>query len=104
MNIEFLWFEDCPNRLQARELLRAVLQERGINDGFKDIDATDADVAAEHHFAGSPTVRVNGNDVEPGFRDPGDYTPRCRIYLVEGRFQGAPPRRWIEDALEAEHA
>ncbi|HLF75949.1 MAG TPA: DUF2703 domain-containing protein, partial [Dehalococcoidia bacterium] len=89
MRIEFLWFRDCPNHQPARELLRAVLQEKRISEAFvEDIDATGPDVAAEHRFPGSPTVRVNGKDVEPGFQDPGEYTPRCRLYLVGGTFQG----------------
>ena len=104
MKIELLWFRDCPNHEEARRVLREVLQEQSISVAFEDIDATDPDVAAKHHFPGSPTVRVNGKDVEPGFQDPGDYTPRCRIYRVEAAFQGAPPRRWIEDALEVAHA
>ena len=104
MRIEFLWFQDCPNHQEAREVLRSVLQGKGISEAFEDIDATDPDVAAKHHFAGSPTIRVNSKDIEPGFQDPGDYTPRCRLYLVDAAFQGAPPRRWIEDALEAAHA
>jgi hypothetical protein len=104
VKIEFLWFRDCPNHHQAREILRAVLQEKGISQVFEDIDATAPDIAAKHHFPGSPTIRVNGKDIEPGFQDPGEYTPRCRLYLVDGTFKGAPPRRWIEDALEATDA
>ncbi len=104
MKIEFLWFSDCPNHEKALAVLREVLQEKGISEVVEDIDATDPDVAAKYRFPGSPTVRVNGEDIEPGFQDPGDYTPRCRLYLVEAAFQGAPPRRWIEDALEEAHA
>ena len=104
MKIELLWFQDCPNHQAARTVLRAVLHEKGISESFEDIDATDADVAAKYHFPGSPTVRVNGQDIEPGFQDPGDYTPRCRLYLVDAVFRGTPPRRWLEDALEAAHA
>jgi hypothetical protein len=81
-----------------------VLQEKGISGVLDDIDATDPDVAAKHRFPGSPTIRVNGKDIEPGFQDPGDYTPRCRLYLVDAAFQGAPARRWIEDALETADA
>jgi len=37
-------------------------------------------VAEQLRFPGSPTIRVDGRDVQPGFEDPADYTSRCRLY------------------------
>ena len=39
------------------------------------IDATDPSVATSLRFPGSPTIRVDGIDVDPSYSDPGDYTP-----------------------------
>lgn len=97
---ELLWFNGCPSHEEARLLLRQVLRQAGIADVFDDIDATEPSVAAERHFPGSPTVRVNGVDVEPGFEDPGDYTPRCRLYATEQGLRGVPPQEWIEAAVK----
>ena len=103
--VEFLWFSDCPNRDQTRALLRDVISAVGSTPDVREIDATDPAVAAAHRFPGSPTIRVDGRDVDPQFIDPGDYTPRCRIYRsVDGRISGVPKRRWIEDALGAQGA
>ncbi len=63
------------------------------------IDATDQTVAASHRFPGSPTIRVDGLDVDPGFVDTGDYTPRCRLYRTSEGLRGIPEPVWIEAAL-----
>lgn len=97
--IEFLWFEDCPNQAATRELLAEVVGQLAPGAPIVDIDATDTVIAAKHRFPGSPTIRVDGRDVDPSFEDPGDYTPRCRLYWVEGRPTGRPERSWIEGAL-----
>jgi hypothetical protein len=55
--------------------------------------------AASVRFPGSPTIRVNGRDVDPGYVDPGNYTPRCRLYRTAAGLRGLPERTWIADAL-----
>jgi hypothetical protein len=97
--VEFLWFADCPNHPRARAMLEDVLNALGPGTAITDIDATDPAVAAAHRFPGSPTIRIDGRDVDPGFSDPGDYTPRCRLFHTEAGLVGLPDRRWIEDAL-----
>lgn len=101
MKIELLWFEDCPNHEAARQLLREVLAERHIDTSITDIDASDPAVAQRVHFPGSPTIRIDGVDIAPGFTDPGDYTPRCRVYWTKVGLRGVPERSWIEAALDA---
>ncbi len=97
--VEFLWFQDCPNHEVARQLVLDVIAETGAEVEFRDIDASDPATAQALHFPGSPTVRVDGRDVDPHFTDPGDYTPRCRLYRHGGRTSGVPDRAWIEQAL-----
>jgi hypothetical protein len=63
------------------------------------VDASDPEVAAARRFPGSPTIRVDGIDIEPGFADPGDYTPRCRLYRTAAGLRGVPDPAWIEEAL-----
>src|SRR5713101_9071073 len=99
MKIEFLWLQDCPNHQQARTLLLDLLCAKGIETEVDDIDATDPSVANEYRFPGSPTIRIDGRDVEPGFEDPGDYTPRCRLYFTSGGIRGAPEAAWVSAAI-----
>ena len=98
-DVELLWFSDCPNHATARRMLAEVIAEFVPGTPFRDLDATDPATAARLHFPGSPTIRVDGRDVDPSYVDPGDYTPRCRLYRTESGLRGLPERRWIEDAL-----
>ena len=100
IDIEFLWFEDCPNHVAARAMLMDVLRERNVDAPVRDIDASDPKVAERVHFPGSPTIRVNGVDVMPGFVDRGDYTPACRVYHTAAGLRGVPERSWVEAAID----
>lgn len=101
MRIQLLWFDGCPNHIDTRSLLKGVLSDRGIDRDIEDIDASDPATANALRFAGSPTIRVDGRDIEPGFIDPGDYAPRCRVYRTAAGLRGVPERAWIEAALDA---
>lgn len=97
--VELLWFSDCPNHHAARALLRELMVRHCVTGVIVDIDATDPVVAESHRFPGSPTIRVNGVDVDPSFVDPGDYTPRCRLYRTAAGLRGVPEASWIRGAL-----
>ena len=101
LKIEFLWFEGCPNHEEALRQLREVMAENGIEEEVTSIDLTDADTANQYCFPGSPTIRIDGRDIEPGFVDPGDYTPRCRLYQSPRGLVGVPERSWIGAALQS---
>jgi len=97
--VELLWFSDCPNHPAARAMLEEVIADVDPGTAIRDIDATDPAIAAAMRFPGSPTIRVDGRDVEPGYVDLGDYTPRCRMYRTSAGLRGIPERNWIENAL-----
>ncbi len=61
---------------------------------------TNAD-ARKLGFLGSPTLKVNGVDVEPDARERTDFGMTCRVYQVDGRLLGSPPKKMIEEALVA---
>src|SRR2546422_1001217 len=100
--VQLLWFSDCANHPAARAMLEEVVAEVASGTQIHDIDATDPATAARLRFPGSPTIRVDGRDVDPGYADPGDYTPRCRLYRTNDGLRGLPERSWIEDALREE--
>ena len=101
MKIELLWFEDCPNHHTAEELLNDVLESRGLDVPIQRIEVPDLETGRRVAFPGSPTIRVDGVDVEPDFEPPEDHTPRCRLYATPQGLKGVPEREWLEAAIDA---
>jgi hypothetical protein len=98
-DVELLWFSDCANHPAARRMLEEVIAEVAPGTSMHEVDATDPATAVRIRFPGSPTIRVDGRDIDPTFTDPGDYTPRCRLYRTSAGLRGLPERQWIVDAL-----
>lgn len=100
MKIELIYFESCPNHQKAFDLLKSILAEHGFGQGIECTEIKSDDDALRHKFVGSPTIRINGIDVDPV--DPSRrYARTCRVYLVEGKFNGLPSRSMIEGLLKA---
>jgi hypothetical protein len=99
VRIDFLFWRDCPSHPEARELLRDVLQERGVDAEIVEREVLTQDEAEELAFPGSPTIRVDGRDVDPaGAASRPALT--CRIYhLPDGRVSPVPSREQLEEAL-----
>ena len=101
MKIELLYVADCPNRQPTIEIVEEVLREEGLPPDIIEIEISDPAQAAALSFVGSPTVRVDGKDVEPGVNLFPSYGVSCRTYFVDGRFEGTPRREWIRNAALA---
>ncbi len=62
-------------------------------------EIVDDDDAEREGFPGSPTVRVDGHDIQEPERRPGGLT--CRVYrLRDGRISALPDPADVADALE----
>jgi hypothetical protein len=61
---------------------------------------TEHDVERER-FLGSPTLRVDGVDVEPGAGDRTDFGLKCRVYRTAEGLSGCPADEWVLAALTA---
>ncbi len=99
MDIEVLYWEGCPSYPEAVELLRQTLSELGVEADVRLREVTTQDEAEALGFPGSPTIRVDGRDVDPvGASSPPSLT--CRIYrLPDGRASPVPSRETLEAAL-----
>jgi hypothetical protein len=97
--VEILYFEGCPNHESARVLVERVASELQIEPQIRLVEVTDPDAAAELRFLGSPTVRVEGVDVEPGAESRRDFALSCRIYRSEPAVAEQPDERWVREAL-----
>lgn len=80
MKIDVLYFEDCPNRSPTLQRIQEILQEEGCHAEVTEVLVSDAEAARSVKFLGSPTVRINGIDIEPGIADRRDFGLMCRRY------------------------
>jgi hypothetical protein len=101
--IEFLYWEDCPSHPQAWNLLQEAMAELGVESPVEQIEVlTDSD-AERLAFPGSPTIRVNGVDIDPDGAAQMGTALTCRIYrLPDGRFSPVPSKEMIRQALAGE--
>jgi len=99
LHIEFLYFRGCPNQEAARKLLVEVLRENRIKVTLHNMRIDSRDEAIAKRFLGSPTIRLNGVDIEPGAENRHDYGMQCRVYLAGGKYTGMPSKEMISTAL-----
>ena len=97
--IDVLYVQGCPNYRVALALVERVRDELGLRVNIRTTLIADQAAAEQARFPGSPTIRVNGRDVEPGSEPPTELTLDCRLYRHEHRFAGYPEERWVRDAL-----
>lgn len=99
MKIELLFWEECPSYPEAKELLEQVLAEHGIEERIRMREVRSQAEAVALAFPGSPTIRVDGHDVDPaGAESPPALA--CRVYRSsDGRTSPIPSRRQLEEAL-----
>jgi hypothetical protein len=99
--VEVLYVRDCPNYAGALALVDRVRAELGIDAELRTRLIGDQAAAERARFPGSPTIRVDGRDVEPGSEPPAEISVACRLYRLEHRLAGQPAERWVRDALLA---
>jgi hypothetical protein len=101
--IEFLFWEDCPSHPEAWTRLQQVMAEVGVETAVARIKVlTDAD-AERLRFPGSPTIRVDGVDIDPAGAAQMGTALTCRVYqLDDGRFSPVPSKEMIRRALVGE--
>ena len=99
MKIEVLYVPECPNHPPVIEAVADVLRECGLREQITEIKVTDSHHAVALEFPGSPTIRIDGTDIEPDLPQAISYGLMCRTYMVDGKRQGVPRREWIRDAI-----
>lgn len=97
--VELLFFESCPSHTATRELVQRIAAEETIDCDVKLVAVATLDDAEQLRFLGSPTMRVNGHDVEPGADSRTDFTLACRIYRTTSGHSGTLAEEWLRAAL-----
>ncbi len=101
MHIQFLWWDECPSHPEAWQRLQDVLAELEVDAQVERIHVSSDEDAERYGFPGSPTILVDGADIDPGAsRLPSRLT--CRLYYQEnGRPSPLPSRAMIRRAVLA---
>jgi hypothetical protein len=99
VTLELLYFDGCPNHEALLPHLERLLRAAEIPAEIELRNVADDTAAQREGFLGSPTVRVDGRDVEPGAEERDDYGLKCRLYRTDAGLRGAPLDEWILDAL-----
>ncbi len=94
MRIEVLYTPGCPNYLPAVERIEKVLASESLRAEIRSVAVSNDAEAMELMFPGSPTIRVDGEDVEPDQT----ITPglKCRLYA---NLSGVPSEEMLRLAL-----
>jgi hypothetical protein len=99
MTIVVLYFDGCPNHATLLPHLEQLLRTAGIPVQISMRRIAIENEAERERFLGSPTVRVDGRDVEPGAEERDDFGLKCRLYQLPGGLRGQPPDEWVLNAL-----
>ena len=98
MKVEVLYVADCPSHPAAVQLVRDVLVSEGVAAEICEVLITDNHAAKALGFRGSPTIRVNGQDVAGESSSSADCAVSCRLYPGSNQI-GLPPVEWVRRAV-----
>jgi len=95
MRVRVLVTENCPHRATTIRLVCDVMQELGVESSIEEIAIHDVEQARRLHFLGSPTILIDGRDIEPARRTDINFGIQCRLY---GK-SGTPSREMVVAAF-----
>jgi hypothetical protein len=101
VRVELLFWPGCPSHPTALAELRATLSQEGVDPRSVIVrEVADEPAALALDFAGSPTIRIDGRDVQPAPGEPPALT--CRVYRRrDGRYSPTPDPADVRDAVRA---
>jgi hypothetical protein len=102
MKMEILYFDGCPTYLKAEKTLWGVLEEEGVDAEVVLVAVNTAEEAQELRFPGSPTIRVDGEDLFPVL-ERAEYALGCRMYTTPEGLRGSPTAEMLREALAKMH-
>jgi hypothetical protein len=96
MEIEILYLAGCPHVRPTLDRLHRILETNGLACPILRTRVMSVEAAQSVRFLGSPTVRINGIDIEPSARSRTDFGIMCRTYEGSG---GIPSEALIRSAI-----
>ena len=101
MRVELLFWAGCPSHPKALADLREAMGALGLDPGSVIVrEVLTDEQAAGEGFVGSPTIRIDGSDMQPPVDEPTGLT--CRVYRRrDGRISPTPDPADVRAALQA---
>jgi hypothetical protein len=99
VRLEVLYFDGCPSHEALMPRLRELMAQAGVDAPVEVKQVESAEAAARERFLGSPTLRVNGQDVDPTAGERTDFGLKCRLYPSADGLRGAVPDELVLAAL-----
>jgi hypothetical protein len=94
----------CPHRDAAITLVQQACAELACNAEVQVIDICDQQAAQQTRFLGSPTIRVDGRDIDPDAEQDDEYLHSHRLDRGEHSLRGLPEAHWVREALRSAQA
>ena len=97
--VELLFWDGCPSHPQALADLREAMAQLGLDaDQVLVREVTSDERADRERFVGSPTIRIDGEDLDDPGEEPFGLT--CRVYRRrDGAISPVPDPADVRDAL-----
>ena len=120
MRVQLLYILDCPWCLKTKKLIGESLEELEVKAEVEEILIDTNEKAKKYKFVGSPTVRINGKDIEEEIskgqclpckelaefaQEATEFVKKecrcgCRIYFYKGKQSLYPPKEMIKEAIK----
>ena len=100
MRVEVLFFAGCPSHERLMPRLRELLDEAGVDEDITLVPVEALQDAEDQRFLGSPTLRIDGEDVDPTAAARSDFGLKCRLYRTEAGQQQLPADEWVRAAID----
>jgi hypothetical protein len=75
---------------ETRRIVEGAVKEAGVDAPVTVVPVLGFEDAKEKRCFGSPTIRVDGTDIEYGDREPEEYTAGCRYYNTADGWKPVP--------------
>ncbi|MBI4067328.1 DUF2703 domain-containing protein [Candidatus Gottesmanbacteria bacterium] len=101
MKIQLLHTADCHAWKDSLSILEETLKSKGLEVKYEVILVEKEKQAKQYKFSGSPSILVDGVDVDPMARNVKTYSvSSCRPYFYQGKSYDFPPKEMILEALK----
>lgn len=101
MKIQLLHTADCHAWKDSLSTLEDALKIKSLEVKYEVILIETENQANAYKFSGSPTILINGIDIDPLARNEKTYSiSSCRPYFYQGKTYDFPPKEMIFEALK----